>query len=213
MPTRQASGPVIELAGLPGAGKTTLERSIALAHDTRTSISVWRLPFSAAALNVLWQALGIAWHGPRRLESLRRAMALFFMLRAAPQRAKKLTILDQGLLQKAWSLLLDHPALRPEKRDRLVAALAPFMADAIVWLDAPPDMAANRIAGRHGGTSRFDSEDGLLPDVEALWPAYRILPLLGLWRQRTGHALPRHPRRPAFRNAAPDARKADHGDA
>jgi thymidylate kinase len=181
---------IVELAGLPGAGKTTLEQAIALPHISRDGLSVWKTPRSQAALKVLRLALRLARSTPPRRIALRRAFALYFMLRASAAEANALVILDQGLMQKVWSLVVERRVWPAAALEDLAKATAPFMADAVIWLDAPSELAAARIAGRTNGTSRYDNPAGQTPPLNALVQgreAYRRI--LALWQDHKPYRL------------------------
>jgi thymidylate kinase len=94
--------------------------------------------------------------------------------------------MDQGLVQKMWSFIIESRSYPEQRLEELVDAMAPFAADHLVWIAVPHELAAQRIAGRTGGNSRFDGQDAAtiaqrLADLER---PYRTL--VEMFRKKTG---------------------------
>jgi hypothetical protein len=151
---------VIELAGLPGAGKTSLTDRLSLPHRGRRDISVLNLPLRRETWQVARAALMLALSiRPWKPGYLLRAIKLVLALRCYGPLDHDLVIMDQGLVQKTWSLLIESESYNECRLEDLVDALSPFVADHLVWIGVPHTLAAQRIAGRTGGNSRFDHQD------------------------------------------------------
>jgi thymidylate kinase len=151
---------VIELAGLPGAGKTSLVDTVSLAHRGRRDISVLSLPLRRETWRVLRAALRLAGSvRPLAPYNFIRAIKLTLVLRCYGELPDSLVIMDQGLVQKLWSMVIETDGFSERRLEDLVAALSPFVADHLVWLAVPHDVAARRIVRRRGGNSRFDGAE------------------------------------------------------
>lgn len=149
--------PVVELVGLPGSGKTTLEHGLKRPHLGRTEVPFWKTPLGLPALKVLWCALALAVETrPFAFTRIRRAFAVFLMLRCYRQRRVDLVVLDQGLVQKVWSLIVEARHVPQKRLSDLISACAAFGPVLLVFLKASPALAADRISKRPAGNSRFD---------------------------------------------------------
>lgn len=170
---------VIELAGLPGAGKTSLVDRLERQCVRRRDISMASLPLTCATWKVAITAFALAFSiRPFRPRLLMRAASLVFMLRAYGANTRwPLVVLDQGLVQKLWSLLVETQDYSSERLDRAVAALVPFLADQLVWVAVPPGLAARRISTRSGGNSRFDNQpaEAIAARLKSLEDTYAML--------------------------------------
>lgn len=173
--TRSTSGHretrVIELFGLPGAGKTTVINALDLPPgtlrrddliDARQRMSplqlAWLILRTLTQGRWLW-ALGVlAWRTPiRHGEGLSRLLRLAVMRNwiASQQR---LLVLDQGPLQAVWSIFFTEGVARPP-RAALIRVLRLLYADmgiVLVEIEVPPETAAARIRSRQSGNSRLD---------------------------------------------------------
>lgn len=123
-------------------------------------MSLASLPLTVAAWSVAVSAFALAFCiRPFHPRLLVRALSLVLVLRAyGPDTRWPLVVMDQGIVQKLWSMLVETRRYSPDKLQRLVTSLAPFIADQIVWVAVPPHVAARRIAGRTDGNSRFDRQ-------------------------------------------------------
>jgi hypothetical protein len=173
---RPAGTPVVvELAGLPGAGKTSLVGKVSLPHRGRRGISVRNLPLRRETWHVLRAALRLAGTvRPLKPYNFIRAIKLTLALRCYGELPDDLIIMDQGLVQKLWSMVIETERFSEPHLAELVAALSPFAPDHLVWLAVPHDIAARRIVRRTGGNSRFDggevaSVTARLENLEAVY--------------------------------------------
>ncbi len=178
---------VIELAGLPGAGKTSLTDSVRLPHLGRRDIGVVNLPLRRETWRVARAAMMLALTiRPWKPGYLLRAIKLVLALRSYGPLDHDLVIMDQGLVQKMWSFIIESRSYPEQRLEELVDALTPFAADHLVWIAVPHELAAQRIAGRTGGNSRFDGQDAAtiaqrLADLER---PYRTL--VEMFRKKSG---------------------------
>ena len=148
---------VIELAGLPGAGKTSICEQVGGRFLGRGDIGIARLRLSRElwrfSVAVLRLAFSIRPFSPTRIG---RALELIAFLRYYMRTCELPVIVDQGLVQKLWSTLIESQSYSDSALEDTVDALAPFAPDVLVFLEIPTDVAARRIAARVGGNSRFD---------------------------------------------------------
>ena len=171
---------VVELVGLPGAGKSTLaarllEELRARGYDCagrellRPSAGLLagrsnRLRFWLRHLHLARSTgLSVLAVGASGSEAMRHAARLgrwasgFERLTGAGQ---QIILLDQGVVQQAWSSLFRAAA----GRGRLLQLLDLILRDsppllAFVYCDVPLDVALQRIAARPEGNSTFDDLD------------------------------------------------------
>jgi thymidylate kinase len=117
---------------------------------------------------------------------LLRAIKLVLALRCYGPLDHDLVIMDQGLVQKMWSFIIESRSYPEQRLEDLVDALAPFAADHLVWIAVPHELAAQRIAGRTGGNSRFDGQDAatIAQRLADLATPYRTL--VEMFRRKTG---------------------------
>ena len=175
--------PVIEFVGLPGAGKSTITRALPPGWPTSRNTDPPPLPLSRRlwlyrqALAFMLSLRPLEWRDVGRLGKL--AVELRFYERDG----KAPLVIDQGMIQKLWSILLDRRSYSPAALERLVASLAPTAADLVVWLATPPDLAAERLVARNGGNSRLQKRAE--PEMQAGLRAGQQLyeTLLGLYRR------------------------------
>jgi hypothetical protein len=147
---------VIELAGLPGAGKTTICAQITIPHRNKNSVPLTELRLWIDALPFAWHLLlfcascyPFSWS---RLERTINILALLRCYRAH----ERPTVLDQGLVQKIWSILLDAEVYSKALLERVMADIKPFAPRYVVQVETPIEDAASRISQRSHGKSRFD---------------------------------------------------------
>lgn len=173
---------IVELAGLPGAGKTAVagrvaaqlrsqgfacgeRRLVAPVHIGRMRYYGGRVAFSlrhrrplAAALRF---GLGVR---PLARSSITHALSLAawaYRLRVAADQGYDRVILDQGIVQDAWSVVAMSERWNAEALDRtlrniLLGAPATWV---LAYLDVDIDVAAERIGSRPTSSSRFDRLD------------------------------------------------------
>lgn len=180
LPERQPL--VLELVGLPGAGKTTLARRVVerLAEEGYLccnprfsrpgSEGEWtsrmrRLVAMATsyianrrlAVTVLQFGLAIRPLRLRRLKWLREPLDFVYTIRTASWK-HDLIILDQAFLQAIWSATVHGTLPRAPLLERLSlqATSASGARVIFLYLVVDPETALERIAGRRGARSRFD---------------------------------------------------------
>lgn len=157
--------PVIEFVGLPGAGKSTITRALPQAWPTSRSTDPPPLPL-ARRLWLCRHALAFMLSlRPLQWKDIDRMARLAAELRFYERPATGPLVIDQGMIQKLWSILLDRTRYSASALERLVAALAPTSADLVVWLATPPAVAAERLVARNGGNSRLQKRPE--PDMKA----------------------------------------------
>ncbi len=166
--------PIIELAGLPGAGKSSLCALIDDPHLGRRDIAVTRVQpgrdlwrFAVAAFRLAFTTR------PLTLDRLGRAFEIVTVARYYRRDNRLPVVIDQGLAQKLWSMLIESQGCSDQALAAAVAALRPFAPDVLVWIEVPTDMASSRIAARRGGNSRFDSLEP--PEIAARLDPLRAL--------------------------------------
>lgn len=179
---------VVELCGLPGSGKSTLARHLraGLAEHGVTGTAVDG-PISASAPRLarlvrrtsgsaraslhhpLWalgsgaDIAGVRQPSRRDTASVLAQWLSVCDLTARARRAPGVHVLEEGLLQTTWTLLLraDGGACLPPPR--LWASVpAPSRSDLVVALDVPAEVVEARLAGR---TSRHSRTQQLPPDL------------------------------------------------
>lgn len=152
---------IIECAGLPGAGKTTVCNMVLEPHGGKGVVPLTAMRPTRAVLGAAWHILALCLTTrPFDLKRLTRAFNLVLFLRHYEHR-DLMILLDQGIVQKVWSILADSAHHSSQRLDRVIASLLPFAPDWVVWLETPPDAAARRLGARVGGNSRYDT---LRPD-------------------------------------------------
>jgi len=160
MPRR--TEPVIEFVGLPGAGKSTITRALPASWPTSRNTDPPALPldrrlgFYRDALPFMLSLRPLAVEDASRLARLAAELRFYERAAAGP------LVIDQGMIQKLWSILHGRRRHNASALQRLVAALAPSAPDLIVCLGTPPELAAQRLVSRNGGNSRLQK----LPPAE-----------------------------------------------
>jgi predicted kinase len=181
-------GLVVELCGLPGAGKSTIARAVvarlrlqglpvtdvmapigpAAARPERLARKAGILARSAMALDT-WRVaadVGLRSGQRDRRDRVARPMNLVVVRTLVARGARRpgVHVLDQGPVQEWWSA-----ALRGDARRVLAWAAAdgPSRADLVVRVDAPIDVLVERLGGRSGRQSRLEAldEPGLRADL------------------------------------------------
>ncbi len=177
---------IIELAGLPGAGKSSLCAGLAVPHIERRDIAMTRLQpgrdlwrFASAAMRLCFTTR------PLSLNRLGRAVEIVTVTRHYRRDVPLPVVIDQGLAQKLWSMLIETQTHSEPALAAAVAALRPFAPDVLVWIEVPPEVTAQRIAARRDGKSRFDALDPgeIAHRLEPLRTLYQTI--LDLFARRT----------------------------
>lgn len=165
---------IVELFGIPGAGKSTLVSAAAETTPVTTRHQVshaWdrRPPLARAiavcrstvSLHRLALVFRLALHARiTRPASLARLVRL-------PAKSDRLRVqtgtilLDQGLLQDVWSVLYGAGCIRPDVNllSRFIGSLYRGMKVRICFIELDPETASARISGRSHGHSRLDGLD------------------------------------------------------
>lgn len=162
---------LVELFGIPGAGKSTLvdAASERARVCTRQDLSAsWRRrPLFERSTHLLrsylqlprsWRALRFAFHARianyHSLRRLLRAVAKSDLMRSQGGTV----LLDQGLLQELWSILYAQGRIEPDPEllSPLIRSLYSGIDARILFVDVDSATAARRIAGRSHGHSRLD---------------------------------------------------------
>lgn len=168
-------GMLVELFGIPGAGKSTVAAAVAQTDGllTRNDLSEsWKrrsrlskaayitrpfldLPYVARALRL---SASIPLRNRESIARLLRLMAKRKWLRSQ----SRVVLLDQGFLQDLWSVLYsagcdspDHAAL-----SAFIKSLYSHLNAHIIVVDVHPDIASARLSERSYGRSRFDRLSG-----------------------------------------------------
>ena len=156
-PVRQGLPLVIELVGLPGAGKTSIKQAVQVEHFGRHDVGILEARLGRSAVQVFVAAFRLALSTrPLTIRRIRRSFELVVLLRCYRRHRSLPIIVDQGLTQKLWSMLAETQEFSLTLLTATVQRLAPFAPDQLVWVETPAHIAADRIAGRTGGNSRFD---------------------------------------------------------
>jgi energy-coupling factor transporter ATP-binding protein EcfA2 len=198
------TGPVVvELCGLPGSGKTTLAAALQrLLTDRGIACRIADHGISAAVpphrrtMRRVWHASvaagtdpGWATESAQRFISVRNRsardnaatlvqwLAVADLIRTA-RHAPGVNLLEEGLVQTAWTLLLrSHQSLESFDPRQLFQAVPPVAhSDLVLVVDVPVRMAADRLAGR----SSMHSRTQLLPAEQRLTELRRGGALLDL---------------------------------
>ncbi len=205
---------IIEFAGLPGAGKTTIvDRIIEMERRENFGIlsyrdlsrrgsgkngTAQRLLRVIGAVRLLVKKPGMM------LRLLRHALLarplarsrLWFVWgfvalaqeldrrRADTSREYRAELLDQGFVQTLGSIVLPYTPAHAENLGALAACALADWVDGLVWVECSPETALFRVRGRVGGGSRFDC----WPDEVFRRNQMTLLQVLGDAVQRAGRA-------------------------
>jgi hypothetical protein len=177
---------VIELAGLPGAGKTTICTQIAIPHRNKysvplTELRLWTgaLPFARHLFLFCASCYPFSWS---RFERTINIMALLRCYRPH----ERPTVLDQGLVQKIWSIMLDAEVYSETLLERVMADIKPFAPRYVVQVETPLEYAALRISQRSHGKSRFDGLTLNEIYLNLRTKERLLIELIDLYQQQTG---------------------------
>lgn len=162
---------IVELFGLPGAGKTTLVSGLSLPPGTvqREDLARGRSALSRGQLVQLilttiadwrwvWALAVLAWQTPIwHREGLGRLVRLA-VFRTWMRQHGRLLVLDQGPIQALWSIFFTQGCTPPPRRAlvRVISLLYAEISVTLCELAVQPDLAATRITSRETGNSRLD---------------------------------------------------------
>lgn len=181
--------PIIEFAGLPGVGKSTLVRSLRQGLPASLGPQVPRASIKGSLGLVPEAALLLATLRPFAANDLHRMVKLLEAYSVYRNGLAAPLLLEQGLLQRLWSLLVDRAAFSAPRLAALVEAMAPAAPDVIVWVRTAPETAADRILSRPHGNSRYERLERAAI-IEKLAPAGEIYAqIIGLYRRHSAAAV------------------------
>jgi thymidylate kinase len=147
---------IIECAGLPGAGKSTVCKLVTEPYAGKGSVPLSHLRFDRAMWLASWRIASLcACARPFRLNRLKRGFNLIIFLRHYQHKDRNV-LLDQGMVQKLWSILAEAMPISEEALASILSTLTPFAPDCFVWVETPAEIAAARLGARADGKSRYD---------------------------------------------------------
>lgn len=158
----------VELAGLPGSGKSATVRHLTAAHATAWSAGLRKLgrrdvlqhPFAITKQILRWGSLSMQWSDKRAvLRILRRRISQDLV----PGKASSLILFEEGITQYIWRTLFLVPDLSAEP-------WAPFLDETypLIALDADPALLRSRILAKDNG-GPINDRLGSLPAGSADW--------------------------------------------
>jgi hypothetical protein len=170
---------IVELVGLPGAGKTAIAGLLRdlLVHrggataEVSLSVSDWKkaplsslIPSTGAEFRLLYRAFAFALplKPAFRFDRFRVALPLATSRRralsgmAALKSEVRWVVLDEWNLQRVWAVAAFAPQVHALPMRCLVEELYVRLRPLVVYLKCDPALAASRIAGRDSMHSRFD---------------------------------------------------------
>lgn len=92
---------------------------------------------------------------PFTIDRLKRGINLVAFLRHYQHR-ERVILVDQGQVQKLWSILSGADNYPSRRLHKLIVSLKPFAPDWIIWVETPVAVAVERIGKRTHGISRYD---------------------------------------------------------
>lgn len=147
---------IVECAGLPGSGKSTICNLVTLPYGKKGSVQLQGIRLDSALVRTSWKVLLLCCATrPFTIDRLKRGLNLVAFLRHYQHRERTI-LLDQGQVQKLWSLLSDanrYPFIRLQE---VIASLKPFAPDLVIWVETPVTVAVGRVGKRTHGISRYD---------------------------------------------------------
>lgn len=147
---------IVECTGLPGSGKTTICNLVTLPHGKKGSIKLRDTRLNSVLVRASWKTLLLCCATrPFSIDRLKRGLNLVAFLRHYQNRERAI-LLDQGQVQKLWSILSGADSYPSRRLHELIASLKPFAPDWIIWVETPVTLAVERIGTRTHGISRYD---------------------------------------------------------
>ena len=147
---------IVECVGLPGSGKTTICELVTLPHGTKGAFQLRDIRLDSDLARASWKILLLCCETrPFTIDRLKRGINLVTFLRHYQHRERAI-VLDQGQIQKLWSILSGadrYPSLRLQE---VFASLKPFAPDGVIWVETPVAVAVERVGKRTHGISRYD---------------------------------------------------------
>ena len=176
-----AAGPlIVEFAGLPGAGKTTIARLLSPELRARgyrcgdrdlvrgrtfgqdrvsyAQLGQFYLRNRSAVRSALRLSLSAPLGSGTRIRAVLKLLLWSYRLKVAQEAGQEIVVLDQGVVQQAWSAAV-HGELRDEKAVR--AAVSAVLRSAgvplvLVYVDVGVHLAVDRIGNRRTMKSTYD---------------------------------------------------------
>jgi thymidylate kinase len=147
---------IVECTGLPGSGKTTICNLVTLPHGKKGSIRLRETRINSVLVRASWKVLLLCCATrPFTIDRLKRGLNLVAFLRHYQHRERTI-LLDQGQVQKLWSILSDANHYPARRLQELIASLKLFAPDWVIWVETPVAVAVERIGTRTHGISRYD---------------------------------------------------------
>lgn len=173
---------IVELIGLPGAGKTTLVQGLALAANQSESPFLDRLQFNQWnsrrsrlkrllwMLVHLWELLrGLFWSvlfytsferkdWSSFVRLLRPLRMLIFQRMYCLDDTQKYLVLDQAIVQQVWSISVLSNWFNEGLLRKYLNCFTKILGKKTlyVFVRSSPELASQRVAGRDNGDSRFE---------------------------------------------------------
>jgi hypothetical protein len=152
----------IELAGLPGSGKSTTVRHLSAEDATAWNAGLRKLgrrdvihPFAVTKHLIRWRSLSMQWTDKRAvLRVLRRRISQDLV----SGKASSLVLFEEGITQYIWRTLFLFPDLGTEPWD-------PFLdvGYLLIALDADPALLRSRILAKNNGGPINERLGGIPP--------------------------------------------------
>ena len=147
---------IVECAGLPGSGKTTICNLVTLPYGKKGSIQLRDIRLNSVLVRASWRILLLCCATrPFSINRLKRGINLVAFLRHYQHREGAI-LLDQGQVQKLWSILSGADSYPSRRLHELIASLKPFAPDWVIWVETPVAVAVERVGTRTHGISRYD---------------------------------------------------------
>lgn len=169
---------VAEIIGPAGAGKTTLTQLLRNRNNVRVGLSVWRLPLWLLAVSTL-SSLPDLFTFCRRREHLNwddlklviQHNALLRLISREGAKGYRALLMDEGnvfALAKLRAFGCDAVKNEGGSMQNLVNKVVPTL-DAVIWLDAPDRVLAQRIRERNKEHRMKDKSDAEIKEHLSLY--------------------------------------------